>query len=132
MSTVFAAELSAIVRSAPSVPASLTCRETMRVMFQHPEARCIVVCNKRNEPIGMLMCDRFFLAATGRMGMDHFYRESVTRLMNRKPLIADIASSAESLWTAAMNRADAHKADCIILTREGKYAGVIHTSDLTG
>lgn len=48
MRTVFAAELSALVRSAPSVPASLTCRETMRVMSQHPEARCIVVCNKKN------------------------------------------------------------------------------------
>lgn len=78
------------------------------------------------------MCDRFFLAATGRMGMDYFYRESVTRLMNRKPLIADIDTSPESLWAAAMGRADTHKADCIIVTREGQYAGVIHTSDLTG
>lgn len=124
MSSVLASELSAIVRSAPSVPAALTCRETMRVMFQYPESKCIVVCNDVNEPVGLLMCERFFLRATGRLGIDHFYRESVTKLMNRKPLTVDFAAPLESVALEAMQD------DCIIVTREGKFTGVLYTSDL--
>lgn len=130
MSTVLASELSAILRSAPSVSASITCRETMRVMFQHPESKCIVVCNAGNEPVGLLMCERFFLKATGRMGMDHFYRESVTKLMHRKPLITDIAVPVKSVLAEAMNRPEIMKNDCIIITSEGKFAGVVYPSDL--
>ncbi|WP_310830467.1 CBS domain-containing protein [Paenibacillus pedocola] len=130
MSTVLTSELSAVLRSAPSVPASLTCRETMRVMFQHPESKCIVVCNEGNEPVGILMCERFFLRATGRMGTDHFYRESITKLMNRKPLIADLSTPAASVLAEAMNRPDMMKNDCIIITSQGKLAGVIYPSDM--
>lgn len=130
MSTVLVTELSGIVRSAPSVPSSLSCRETMRVMFQHPESKCIVVCNAGNEPVGLLMCERFFLKATGRMGMDHFYRESVTKLMNCKPLIADSSAPIHSVLAEALNRAERMNNDCIIITSEGKFAGVVYPSDL--
>lgn len=60
MSTALVNDLSNIVRSAPAIFASRTCREALRVMFQHPESKCIVVCNATNEPLGLLMCDRFF------------------------------------------------------------------------
>ncbi|MBW4081627.1 CBS domain-containing protein [Paenibacillus sp. S150] len=130
MSTIAANEYSAMVRIAPSVPASYTCRETLRVMFQHPEAKCIVVCNTDNEPVGLLMCERFFLKVTGRMGMDHFYRESVTKLMNRKPLIADISAPPESVALKASQRPEMMKNDCIIVTENGTFAGVVYASDL--
>ncbi|MHA6532740.1 CBS domain-containing protein [Paenibacillus sp. BAC0078] len=132
MSIIAANELSAILRMAPSVPASSTCRESLRVMFQHPEAKCIVVCNTHNEPVGLLMCERFFLKVTGRTGMDLFYRESVTKLMNRKPLIADISAPPALVLTEAMNRPDTLKQDCIIITSNGTFAGVVYTSDLIG
>lgn len=130
MSTVSFTGLSGILRSAPAVSSSLTCRETLRVMFQHPESKCIVVCNAGNEPVGLLMSTRFFLKATGRGGTDHFYRESVTRLMNHAPLIADISASHASVYAKAMNRPDAVKNDCIIITQQGKFSGVVYPSDL--
>ncbi|MNI96899.1 hypothetical protein D3C73_1554470 [compost metagenome] len=64
------------------------------------------------------------------MGMDHFYRESVTKLMNTKPLIADIADSVESVAAAAMNRLEMLRNDCIIVTSGGTFAGVVYPSDL--
>jgi hypothetical protein len=83
-----------------------------------------------NEPVGLLMCERFFLKATGRMGMDHFYRESITKLMNRKPLITDISASPDNVRAEAMNRPEAMRNDCIIITSNGKLAGVVYPSDL--
>lgn len=130
MSNVLTSEWSTVIRSAPSVPASLTCRETLRVMFQHPESKCIVVCNEGNEPVGLLMCERFFLKATGRLGTDHFYRESITRLMIHNPLIADLSAPAVSVMAEAMNRPEMMRNDCIIITSQGKLAGVVYPSDM--
>ncbi|UQZ33807.1 hypothetical protein C2I18_09875 [Paenibacillus sp. PK3_47] len=130
MSTISVSGLSAILRSAPSVSLSHTCRETLRVMFQHPESKCIVVCNPSDEPAGLLMSERFFLKATGRKGTGHFYRESVTKLMNRAPLTADIYAPLASLYEEAMRRPDVMKNDCIIITDKGKFTGVVYPSDL--
>ena len=130
MTTDIVNELAGIVRSAPVVFASRNCRETLRVMFQHPESKCIVVCNAENEPLGLLMSERFFLKATGRHGVDMFYREPVVKFMNPKPLMADIATPLEFLRTEATSRPDPLKNDCLIVTRNGKFAGVVYTSDL--
>jgi signal-transduction protein with cAMP-binding, CBS, and nucleotidyltransferase domain len=130
MTTALVKELSGIIRSAPAVFASRTCRETLRVMFQHPESKCIVVCDAANEPLGLLMSERFFLKASGRFGMDLFYTEPVMKLMHTKPLIADISAPLESVLAEAMNRPEAVKNDCIIITRNGKLAGVVYPSDL--
>lgn len=80
--------------------------------------------------MGLLMSERFFLKATGRMGTDHFYRESITKLMNRKPLIADLSAPAISVLAEAMNRPEMMKNDCIIITSQGKLAGVVYPSDM--
>lgn len=130
MSTVLINDLSGCVRNAPAVFATRTCRETLRVMFQHPESKCIVVCNATNEPLGLLMSDRFFLKATGRSGMDLFYKEPVMKLMNKNALIFELSTPLELVLAAAMNRPDPMKKDCVIITRNGKFAGVVHPSDL--
>lgn len=130
MSTVLINDLSGCVRNAPAVFATRTCRETLRVMFQHPESKCIVVCDATNEPLGLLMSDRFFLKATGRSGMDLFYKEPVMKLMNKNALIFELSTPLELVLAAAMNRPDPMKKDCVIITRNGKFAGVVHPSDL--
>ncbi|MDQ0192149.1 CBS domain-containing protein [Paenibacillus wynnii] len=130
MTTALEKELISNVRSAPVIPASCTCREALRVMFQHPESKCIVVCNAENEPLGLLMSERFFLIAAGRLGIGLFYREPVVNYMNRNPLITDIAAPLESLRTDAMNRLEMNRGDCVVVTSKGKFTGVVYIADL--
>ncbi|WNS42698.1 CBS domain-containing protein [Paenibacillus sp. MMS20-IR301] len=130
MTITSTAGLSAILRQAPAISPSLTCREALRVQFQHPESKCIVVRSSSNEPVGLIMCERFFLKATGRMGIDQFYNEPVSKLMNRSPLTADISASPESLWAEAMQRPEAMRQDCIIVTDNGRIAGILHPAEL--
>ncbi|WP_151733793.1 CBS domain-containing protein [Paenibacillus tengchongensis] len=132
MSTVAVSPLSAFLRSAPAVKTSQTCRETLRVMFQHPESKCIVVCSSGNEPVGLLMSERFFLKVTGRTGSDMIYREPASKLMNRQALTLDLSTPAETALAAAMNRHEAMRNDSIIITDQGKYAGVVYPADLMG
>lgn len=130
MTTASTTDLSALIRQAPAVSASMTCREVLRVLFQHPESKCIIVRSTDNQPVGLIMCERFFLKATGRMGMDRFYHEPVSQLMNRNPLVADISASAESLWAEAMQRPEPMRNDCIIVTGHGRIAGILHPAEL--
>ncbi|WP_150270447.1 hypothetical protein [Paenibacillus tepidiphilus] len=130
MSTVTVSPLSAFLRSAPAVNASQTCREALRVMFQHPESKCIVVCSGGQEPAGLLMSERFFLKATGRMGSDMIYREPVAKLMNRQTLTLDLTTPLDAARAAANGRPEAMRNDSIIITDQGKYAGVVYPADL--
>ncbi|GGF87943.1 hypothetical protein GCM10010912_36480 [Paenibacillus albidus] len=130
MTTALVNRLAGLMRTAPAVYASRTCRETLRVMFQHPESKCLVVCNAANEPLGLLMSEPFFLRATGRLGRDMFYTEPVTKQMNAQPLIVDLSAPLDSVLSAALNRPDSLRSDALILTRSGKYAGVVYPSDL--
>ena len=130
MITASTTDLSALIRQAPSILPSMTCREALRVLFQHPESKCIIVRSPDNEPVGLIMCERFFLKATGRMGMDRFYHEPVSQLMNRKPLVAELSTPAESLWAEAMKRPEPMRNDCIIITDNGKITGTIRPADL--
>jgi hypothetical protein len=130
MTTALVNDLSSIVRSAPAIFASRTCREALRVMFQHPESKCIVVCNAMNEPLGLLMSERLFLQATGRSGVDMFYKEPAMQLMNKTPLIFDISAPLDSVLNHALSRSEPMKNDCVIITRNGKFVGVTYPSDL--
>ena len=130
MTTDLEKELAALVRTAPVVRPSSTCRETLRVLFQHPESKGIVVCNAANEPLGLLMSERFFLIASGRMGVDLFYKEPVVNYMNRTPLTVDIAAPLETLRDEIMNRPEMYRNDCIIVTQNSKFIGVVYPSEL--
>lgn len=72
----------------------------------------------------------FLLKATGRSGVDLFYKEPAMKLMNKTPLIFDISTPLESVLATAMSRPDPMKNDCVIITRKGKFAGVVYISDL--
>lgn len=130
MTTLLTHELASLLRPEPAVKAALTCRETLRVMFQHPEAKSIVICNAANEPQGLLVSERFFLEATGQMGTAPFYSEQVTKLMNPSPLVLDINVPLEAALAEIRQRSASAKNDCIIITQDGKYAGVAYPSDL--
>lgn len=130
MTTVLTHDLAGLLRAEPAVYAARTCRETLRVMFQHPEAKSIVICSAANEPIGLLMSERFFLQATGQMGTAPFYSEQVTKLMNGSPLVLDINVPLQNALTEMGKRTVSTGDHCILVTRGGKYAGVVYRSDL--
>lgn len=131
MTTAYVKDLAGIVRSAPVVSATHTCRETLRVLFQHPESKCIVVCNAEKEPLGLIMSEDFFLKASGRHGVDMFYREPVVNYMNGSPLMADIATPPEDLRIDMVGRPDAFKNNFVIVTQDNKFNGIAYAADLT-
>ncbi|MGF7047522.1 hypothetical protein J2T13_002027 [Paenibacillus sp. DS2015] len=122
-------QLTELVHQSPTVFTSQNCKETLAIVYAYPESECIVVSNHNNMPLGLIHCDKFFLKLTGRFGMDMFYRESVTKLMNRNPLIIDIQCTIETLLDLLALRPYYARNDSIIVTKQGKIAGTVHPSD---
>lgn len=122
--------LSLVIRDTPRVRSTQTCKETISILHQYPESPCIVVCDKSDQPIGLVMCNRFYLQMTGKLGIDSFYMAPIVKLMNRKPMIVDINSSIDSLRSAVARRTEDVHNDCIIVTQQGKLTGIINVLDL--
>jgi hypothetical protein len=124
------AEISLYVRSAPRVYDTQTCKEAMDTMFANPEAASVVVTNRTDRPVGLLMCSRFFHRLTGLAGMEMMLREPVTKLMSQHPLVADLDVSPQDLLDKASRRAPPMRNDSIIIVEEGKVKGIVQPSDL--
>ncbi|BCG61309.1 hypothetical protein [Paenibacillus sp. URB8-2] len=123
-------KLAEIMRPVPVVLDHHTCRQTLRTMFEHPESKCLVLCNTAEKPVGLLMSEKFYLVATGRLGTDTFYREPAMKLAHKHPLIVDIACEPHTVLAMALDRNPIHRNDSIIVTDCGKLAGVLYVSDL--
>lgn len=122
--------LSEVLQFAPTIRSSQTCRETIRVMFSYPDSPCIVVCDKNEQPIGLVMCERFYLRICSRIGRDSFYNDPISKLMSHHFLSADINDSFAKIATAANNRPSGMRIDCVILTNNGRFTGIVQASDL--
>ena len=130
MTATLSATLQELVRPVPTLKPSATCREALRLMFQHPEARCMAVCSREGGPVGLLMNERFFLRSAGSTGSAMPYHEPVSSLMNRMPLTVDIEMPLESVKELAAARALPFRSDCIIVTDQGRFCGVVYAGDL--
>lgn len=124
------ARLQDFLRQTPTVAAKQTCRETIAVFKQHPECECIIVTGEQEAPIGLMMRNRFFLKLGHRFSADLYYDKSVTRLMDASPLIVDYHCAPQQLIDNTLSRHDSVLYDCVIVTLNGKLAGVLTVSDL--
>ncbi|MBA9084469.1 putative transcriptional regulator [Fontibacillus solani] len=118
------------IQHAPKVCNTASCRDTIRVMFSYPESPCIVVCDKRDVPVGLVMSDKFYLTMCSRSGMDHYYNAPITKLMNRTPVTLDIHDSLHQITSSVNQRPIGMRNDSIIITSCGQYVGIIRPSDI--
>lgn len=122
--------LSKFIQDSPHVYTNQKCKDTLRILFAHPEAECIVVCNEADHPVGFVNCSKFYLRLIGPMGMDSLYMEPVTKLMNRNPLIVEEGTHVQSI-REELDRLQEHSlGEYIMMTKQGKLSGVLKVSDL--
>lgn len=122
--------LTDLLRSAPQVTTKQTCEQTLKVMSSHPEAESIVVCDKLNRPVGIVMCGRFFFRVNRRAGRDGFYMQRIVKLMTQKPLVVDVHHTISEVQQLAEQRAEYFRNDSIIVTDQDHLVGIVTAIDL--
>jgi len=112
------------------VSESQTCREVIELFHQMTDGECAIVCEADQIPVGLVMKSRLSLLQTHRFGRELYYERSISKLMDPKPLIVELSSSAQELIDQAMAREEKTLYDCVIITSEGKIVGMLTMSDL--
>jgi|GEM_PF-1558138 len=122
------APLAGMIDFTPHIYDRQSYKEAVDVMRSYPESSCIVVCNRKDAPVGLILNERFFLQLTNRSMMESYYTGPVSRLMNRTPIIAELGTPLSVLHAAIDARPAAMRMDPIIVTENGKLAGIVHMS----
>ncbi|OPA80903.1 hypothetical protein BVG16_00710 [Paenibacillus selenitireducens] len=103
-----------------------TCREVVQMISRGMEGECLVVCDDTTkQPLGLLMKDRFYRFLGKKYGADLYYEKSIMKLMDTKPLIVDIHLSPQEMIDRALNRDELNIYDCVIVTEQGRFIGIL-------
>lgn len=103
-----------------------TCREVVHMISRGIEGECLVVCDDTTkQPLGLLMKDRFYRFLGQKYGADLYYEKSITKLMDTNPLIVDIHVSPQEMIDRALNRDEKKMYDCVIVTEQGRFIGIL-------
>lgn len=118
------------IRKAPVVREAHTCKEVIEQFGLQPDCNCIVVCDEANKPLGLVMKSRLSIIETHRFGREIYYGRSIVKLMDTDSLAVDRMISPQELLDRALSRDEATLYDCVIVTDEGKFLGVMSVADL--
>jgi diguanylate cyclase (GGDEF)-like protein len=83
-----------------------------------------------DKPVGLLMKNKIFSRLGTRYGYSIFIDRSVKLIMDKNPLIVDANTPIEEVSTQAMSRDIDNIYDCIIVTKDDKYLGVVSIKNL--
>lgn len=128
----FAFDLQDYIRSAPVVPQHMTCEQVVRVFERRPDSECVVVCEDERIPGGLVMRDKLFRKLSSRFGASLYNDKPIARLMDSRPILADLRLPLQELLERALGRDEASLYDCVIVVDGRKLAGILTVADLLG
>ncbi len=118
------------IRQAAVVMPDQTCEQVVRTFEKHQQSECIVVCDASMVPLGLIMRDRFFRRLSRRFGADLYYEKPISYLMDPHPFIIEKNASPQELLDRALGRDEQSLYDCVIVTDQQNYAGILTIADL--
>lgn len=104
--------------------ASATGQDAYVRFSQNPDLNAIAVVDQDHHPVGLLSRNTFFLRFGDTWGRPLFERRSVTRLMERDPLLVEGGLSLDELAAIVVGRAGGKYMDGFIVIDNGRYWGV--------
>ncbi|SNY27812.1 diguanylate cyclase/phosphodiesterase [Orenia metallireducens] len=99
-------------------------------MFEGNDDLQEIVVLEDEMPVGLLMKNKIFSRLGTRYGYSVFIDRSVNLIMDKNPLIIDANTAIEKVSAEAMIRDVDNVYDCIIVTKDDKYLGVVSIKNL--
>lgn len=118
------------IRKTPIVSLVQTCEEVIKLFAATADCECVVVNDENNRPQGLVMKNRLMIIQTHRFGREIFYGRSVVKIMDHHPLIIDHQVTPQQLLDLALGREERTLYDCVILTEEERFLGILTMADL--
>ncbi|GGO06124.1 hypothetical protein [Saccharibacillus kuerlensis] len=115
---------------APVLSDTATCGETLRLLSERQQEACIVICDAKQRSVGLVMSDAFYIQMNAEYEAEHLYELPVSRLMSLYPLTVDFETSVRVVREWSEARPARTRQEAIIVTREGRFFGVVQPTDL--
>ncbi|WP_430112804.1 methyl-accepting chemotaxis protein [Paenibacillus sp. B1-33] len=120
-----------LIQFAPIIHASTTIEEADHRFREDGSLRCLVIGNEHAEPLGIVMRERFHEQMSKRFSPALYYEKPIVRLMDKHTLIVECGIDTEELLDLSASRAEERMYDSIVVTRAGKYAGILTSKQLS-
>ncbi|NGZ77762.1 CBS domain-containing protein [Saccharibacillus alkalitolerans] len=117
---------------APVLPDTATCGETLRLLSKRQHEACVVICDAKQRPVGLVMSDAFYIQMNAEYEPEHLYDLPVSRLMSLHPMTVDFGASVGFVRELAALRPSRTRKEAIVVTRGGTFFGVVRSEDLQG
>ena len=116
--------------SCPVIDPSQRSNDLVDLFRRQKQHECVVVCDEAKRPLGLIMKDRFFRSLGTLYGQSVYGKKAASVLMDQAPMIVDLAIDPQELIDRALSRTEETFYDAVLLTDNGKLAGVLTVNDL--
>ncbi|MFW6036143.1 MAG: GGDEF domain-containing protein [Halothermotrichaceae bacterium] len=100
-----------------------------RIFENNSNIQCVVVLSN-NKPVGLVTRDKLYHRLSSKYGYAVYMDRPIKLIMNKTPMVVETSTSIFEVSQRAMARATTNIYDCIIVTREGKYYGIVSIKNL--
>lgn len=108
---------------------STKCEYIYMIFKNTPEIEGVVVCSE-DRPIGLVTKTKFYQKLSIQYGFDLFMKRTVDLVMITDPLIVDHSVPITETSAQAMDRAQEHLYDYVIVTRKDRLVGIVSIRNL--
>lgn len=119
-----------LARRGLTVTPAMSCRAIVDLFHGDDQLLAIPVLDDAQRPIGVLRSLQVLKRSTERYFMDIFDKRSCIELMDRSPLVFDVATPLRAMSDALANLDERLLIDGFIVTRDAAYYGGGRSSDL--
>ena len=99
-------------------------------MFDNNDNLQTIVVLENDSPIGLIMRDKLYYRLGTKFGYSVFIDRPIRLVMNENPMIIEIEESLTTVSKKAMRRKQENIYDSIIVTKKGKYCGILSVRKL--
>ncbi|WP_245596126.1 methyl-accepting chemotaxis protein [Paenibacillus taiwanensis] len=120
-----------LVQWTPSIWSSASVMEAEHIFNADTGLRCLVVIDRENRPVGLVMRDRFYEVMGRRFSPALLHDKPISRLMDKDGLFVEHGTDTSELLDLVAARPEERMYDSIVLTKQGQLAGVIGPKSIT-
>lgn len=118
-----------VCRHSMCVASGAAASEVLDVFTNNPSMRALPVVNG-DKVQGLVMKENFFAKLGTKYGFALYLNRPISKIMDNQPLIVEYKTKIDVVSRSAMTRGDEHLYDNIIVTKNGKYYGIVTVKDL--
>ncbi len=123
-------QLKDIVEFNQAITQDILVKDMVDMFDEFPGIQGVVVIDKAQKPVGLVMKDRLYYKLGSAFGVALFMKRPIFQLMDCSPLIVDIYTNLHTVAKIAMERDSKKLYDYIIVTKDEKYYGTISVRSL--